>query len=152
MIMTILLRDAREWLKEEYGIELDPDELNELVYADDTLLMGTQTEYIQKYMQCIPAVGYEYGLSLTWKKVEQLNINCTGTQIIDEEGDAITVKLSLRYLVAILYSSGLVDSEIAQKIGEASANFKVFRKFWNHAGINIIFKFIVFNVCNFKSF
>ena len=50
MVMTVLLRDARELLREEYGIERDPDELNELVYADDTLLMGTQPEYIQKYM------------------------------------------------------------------------------------------------------
>ena len=150
MVMTVLLRDARELLKEEYGIELDSDELNELVCADDTLLMGTQPEYIQKYMQYIAAMGYEYGLSLNLKKVEQLNVNCTGNQIIDEAGDAITIKSSLKYLGAVLHSSGLVDSEIAQKIGEASANFKVLQKIWNHIGISIKFKFIVFNICTIQ--
>ena len=125
MVRTILLKDARELLKEEYGIELDPDKLNELVYEDDTLLIRTQPEYIQKYMQCITAVVYEYGLSLNWKKVEQLNASSTGDQSIDEEVYTSTVKSSLKYLGAVLHSSGLVHSEIAQKIGEASANFKV---------------------------
>eukprot|EP00973_Karenia_brevis_P064589 8973173-Karenia_brevis.AAC.1 len=89
MVMTILLHDAREMLKMDYNIELDSNDINELIYADDTLLVGSSVNHLQMYMQCISTVGCEYGLTLNWKKVDQLNINCDDRYLIDEHGESI---------------------------------------------------------------
>ena len=38
--MTVLMADAREKLKHDFGIELSNDQVSELLYADDTLVIG----------------------------------------------------------------------------------------------------------------
>ena len=53
ILMTILLHDAKSMLLTEYGISIDDDEIHELVYADDTLLLSTSTDQLQKYLQYI---------------------------------------------------------------------------------------------------
>ena len=57
MLMTILLYDANEELMVRYGISFSDQLCSELVYADDTLLVGQSVQGLQKYMDCIGAVG-----------------------------------------------------------------------------------------------
>ena len=64
MVMTVLLHDAQSMLQVEYGIVLSDSEINELVYADDTLWGSSNVEILQKYLQCIASVGRDYGLVL----------------------------------------------------------------------------------------
>ena len=46
------------------GVKLCNEMLvNELVYADDTLLIDMNGDVLQAYMNCIAAVGQEYGMS-----------------------------------------------------------------------------------------
>ena len=61
--------------------------------------------------------------------------------------DPIICKHSLKYLGAQLSADGYSDSEIAQKIGRASYDFKALKQFWNHCFIPVKFKFIVFSAC-----
>jgi len=146
MLMSILLHDANELLKRD-NVVLEEADCNELVYADDTLLLGSNTEHLQLYMDYIAQVGKEYGLALNWKKVEQMNINCQNMHIHDALGDHITVKQSIRYLGAQLHANGQLEAEIAQKIGLASQEFKVLKRIWNHCNISIRFKFEIFTAC-----
>ena len=76
-----------------------------------------------------------------------MNINCDAMLIHQPDGSCISCKSSLKYLGAQLAADGLIDSEIAQKIGRASQDFKVLKQFWNHCNIPIQFKFIVFSAC-----
>ena len=98
-------------------------------------------------MRCIAQVGKTYGLSLNWKKVEQMNINCQGMDIYSSEGDIIQVKNCLKYLGAQLHADGHLESEIAQKLGIASQEFKTLRRIWNHCNISRSFKFVIFTAC-----
>ena len=50
--------------------------MDELVYADDTLLVGLEQQHVQAYMECIEAAGKNYGLSFNWRKLEVLQIQC----------------------------------------------------------------------------
>ena len=50
------------------NVVLKETDCNELVYADDTLLLGSNIEHLQVYMDYIAQVGKEYGLALNWKK------------------------------------------------------------------------------------
>ena len=129
------------------NVVLEETDCNELVYADDTLLLGSNIEHLQVYMDYIAQVGKEYGLALNWKKIEQMNINCQNMHIHDALGDHITVKQSIRYLGAQLHANGQLEAEIAQKIGLASQEFKVLKRIWNHCNISIRFKFEIFTAC-----
>ena len=72
------------------------------MYADDTLLLGSSTDNLQKYLQCIAHVGEHYGLALNWKKIDQMNIQCGIRHLIDEDENNITCKSSIKYLGAQL--------------------------------------------------
>ena len=107
-----------------YGISFSDQLCSELVYADDTLLPGTSTGNLRKYLQCIAHIGYYYGSAVNWKKIDQFNIQCETHNIIDEDGNGITYKSSIKYLESQLQADRKMESEIAQKIGEASKIFK----------------------------
>ena len=50
MLMTILLYDANEELTVRYGISFSDQLCSELVYADDTLLIGQSMQRLQTYI------------------------------------------------------------------------------------------------------
>ena len=73
--MTVLLSDANNMIpRNETGN--DPSLVNELVYADDTLVVAIEGDRANEIMRCIMHVGTEYGLSLNWKKVNALPVRC----------------------------------------------------------------------------
>ena len=146
MVMTVLLHDANTML-EACGVHLTELCCNELVYADDTLLIGVSAQHIQKYMECIADVGKEYGLSLNWQKLEQINVNCDDKKLCSPAGEDIHVKKSMKYLGAQLAADGHIESEVAQKLGAAAQVFKSLKRIWNHCSISRSFKYVVFTAC-----
>ena len=53
ILMTILIQDAR-LLAAEKGVRFeDSQQLSEILYADDTMLLGTSSFMLQTYMDCI---------------------------------------------------------------------------------------------------
>ena len=64
MVMNVLLHDANTLLVDDHGVHLNHMCCSELVYADDTLLVGLDTHQLQKYMECIAQVGGHFGLAL----------------------------------------------------------------------------------------
>ena len=147
MVMTVLLHDANDLLRDMHHIDLSEMGCSDLVYADDTLLVGVNANYLQKYMECIAQIGSEYGLKLNWSKVEQMNVNCQNMPIYAPTGEEIGVKSHMKYLGAQLAADGRIESEIAQKLGIASREFKCLRRIWSHCNISVAFKLIVFTSC-----
>eukprot|EP00973_Karenia_brevis_P070124 9747254-Karenia_brevis.AAC.1 len=67
----MVMNDARAKLMEEGTCILDPSvDIHELLYADDTLLVGVHGNSVQKYMEAIQVVGAGYGLILNYSKTE----------------------------------------------------------------------------------
>ena len=64
--MTVILYDYRNGLPE------DCKDIRELLYADDTLLIGTCSVDVQLYMDTIATEGRKYGLLLNCDKSELL--------------------------------------------------------------------------------
>ena len=53
------------------GVELHKDCLvNDLVYADDTLLLDVDEEALSTFMECVGAAGQEYGICFNFIKLE----------------------------------------------------------------------------------
>ena len=84
-----------------YGISFSDQLCSELVYADDTLMVGQSIQGLQKYMDYIGAVGKKYDLSLNLQKIEKMDINTTESIIYDGNGQSIKSKINMKYLGAI---------------------------------------------------
>ena len=73
--MTVLLSDANNMIpRNETGNEILL--VNELVYADDTLVVAIEGNRANEIVRCIIHVGTKYGLNLNWKKVKALPVRC----------------------------------------------------------------------------
>ena len=64
ILMTVILHDCRRNLPET-------SEVKELLYADDTLLMGAKVEEVQQYMDTIAVEGKKYGLLLNYDMIQR---------------------------------------------------------------------------------
>ena len=69
MAMTILMTDAKNMLGIVAKQEYTSSDLDNVLFADDTLLMSTRATNIEEYMACVTACGFHYGLEVHWGKV-----------------------------------------------------------------------------------
>ena len=68
--------DALKGLQELLPQIKHPDMINELLYADDTLVISLDDARIQGYMKCIVQAGANYGLLFNWRGLDVLPIGC----------------------------------------------------------------------------
>ena len=128
ILMTMLMHDARTMLTRTLGHEYTCDlGVEDILYADDTMLVGTSSQALQKYMDCISACGKMYGLSLNATKLECLSIN-TETEIVGGLGGQVSDKARLKYLGALLSNDGYNTSELSRRIGIAKDQFLLLRR------------------------
>ena len=91
IIMTTLLSDAHKCLQNQIGEAVREHVISELVYADDTLLVGSNPGTVETLMQCVEKCGEHYGLKLNWQKVEMLRVRSNAV-VKNSSGMAITCK------------------------------------------------------------
>ena len=140
------MQDVQVKLHEEHGIQLDPEAVNELLYADDTLLVGTDRQTVEKQLACIVQLGSAYGLEMNWQKVELMTARCDGA-IDGPTGSAIKRKESIVYLGASICSDGGTDAELARRLGLAEAEFRKLSQVWAHAGLSPKEKYEIYDAC-----
>ena len=109
IVMTVLLFDASA----KFAMAVETRQpcvlpVNELVYADDTLVVATDPCRAETHMRCIEAMGMNYGLRLNWKKCEVLPIGCEAS-IAAPDGSYLTCKSSISYLGSYLDATGAVS-------------------------------------------
>ena len=64
IVMTVLLHDAKEDFENMQGIVSETFVVQDLVYVEDTLLIGVDGDRVQGYMDNVVLMGEEYGLQL----------------------------------------------------------------------------------------
>ena len=136
IVMTILMQDARALLSPKARAALEDGSLSELLYADDTLVMGESASLVSEYGAAIEQAGAAYGMSLHWGKTQAMSV-CTKDRIRRPDGSIIEKTGSLEYLGALLTADGRVDSEISRRIGVATGDFRRLQQLWNHAGLAV---------------
>ena len=141
IVMTVILHDARASLGGQ-----STQKLTELVYADDTLLIGSDDVSLQTIMMTIGQVGSEYGLSYNWKKLEALPVR-TSAEIRKPDGSLVATKPSMLYLGSGLSADGRNGSEINRRLGTAKSDFSKLCKVWAHSDISRDRKMCIFNAC-----
>ena len=147
IVMTVLMNDAKHRLSCELGVSMTESLVtNDLLYADDTLLIDVSGSAVQQYMACVSEAGREYGLSFNWSKLELLRVRGAGV-VRKPDGTAISPSEAMVYLGSQLSACGRIDSELSRRLGCASADFRTLGRIWNRAGISRKRKIEVFNAC-----
>jgi len=134
--MTVLIHDAKGLLNTQGQQNQRQTSLDEALYADDTMLIGTSAERLQEYMERIQQCGQAYGLSFNIAKLECLCVNCEG-KIFNENGEEVPAKDHIKYLGALLSSDGHATTEISRRVGLAKAEFQCLQKCWNHCRLHV---------------
>ena len=76
--MTVLMHDAKQMLSDAARVAYEKGDLADLVYADDTLLFGVSSKFLEEYLWAVAAAGRRYGLELHTGKLQLLHINSNG--------------------------------------------------------------------------
>ena len=74
MVMTVLVRDAKEELSAEDVARYDRGDLAAILYADDTLLTGSSAGSLQRLLNAVAKVGERFGMQLHWGKFQLIEI------------------------------------------------------------------------------
>ena len=126
--------DARASLSPQAKAAVVRDSLFDILYADDTLLLGASARYVAELAQAIEREGQQYGMALHWGKTQAISV-CTDERVCRPDGTAFDTRDSLIYLGGVISRDGRIDSELSRRIGIAGAEFRQLQAAWNHAGL-----------------
>ena len=146
IVMTVLLHDAKEDFENMQGLVDETFVVQDLVYGDDTLLIGVDGDRVEGYMDSIVLVGAEYGLQLNWNKVEALPCRMN-VHFESPSGENIQSKTSMVYLGSLFSSDGKIKSEISRRMGMARKDFEVLQSIWKHSSLSQAWEIRIFEVC-----
>ena len=139
--MSVIIKDARTNLHDSIG-DLS-NEVNEILYADDTLIVDQHGNLAQQYMDAIAHQANHYSLVCNWSKLEYLCIGCSPS-LVQPDGSDIKRVTSMNYLGGLLSSDANISSELGRKIGIAMHNFSNLQRIWSHANLPIKRKLALF--------
>ena len=134
LVMTVLVKDAGGMLSAPAKHAYDRNELAELVYADDTLIMGVADKFLAEYLNAFYMAGKRYGMELHPSKFQLLSTS-GATVLHTPSGEVISISPTMEYLGAILSADGKCCAELGRRIGRAKANFMSLAKVWSHSSL-----------------
>ena len=111
-------------------------DLSDLLYADDTLVMGVSAALVGELAAAIEQAGGRYGMVLHWGKTPAISV-CCDDHINRSDGTLIPGSDSMEYLGGLITSDGRADSELSRRIGMATGDFRELQKLWNHASVTL---------------
>ena len=110
---------------------------SDVVYADDTLLLGTSDCHLQEFLSEVANAGSFYGMELHWDKFQLLQVQCQAS-ILTPAYERIVSKPGIDYLGSVLAHDGLPGHEldrIGRRIGMAKRDFLELQKVWKHSSL-----------------
>ena len=118
--------------------------LADVVYADDTLLLGTSSAHVEEFLHCVAKSGSSYGLQLHPDKLQLLQVNCKQSIRVDME-HSVDPTESMTYLGSVLAPDGHMSAELSRRIGMAKGEFRAIRQVWSHSNLSMRRKLEIFS-------
>ncbi|CAE8620602.1 unnamed protein product [Polarella glacialis] len=145
---TVLLWDVDHAMAREGFDVPEPEHVvtNDVLYADDTLLISASEQRLQRHLELIVAEGKAYGMELNWDKTVVMQIRHHG-EIKNQDGVILKCVSQAIYLGGLLTSDGSAISELARRLGEAGRCFEQLQSVWKHANISRLRKLQIYNAC-----
>ena len=134
LVQTVLLADVDHRLALCGPFTKEPEFVvcPDVLYADDTILIGSDVRRVQLHLRIVIDEGRRYGLELNASKTVMLQVNHTGS-IYHESEEVVKVVDEALCLGGLLASNAEVRPEITRRIGETRSIFKKLQQCWNHA-------------------
>ena len=135
IVMSVMLTDAVSMLGEAAKTAYEKGDLADLLYADDTLLMGIGAGHLQEFLEAIVTTGAVYGMELHFGKFQLLSVGGT-SEITTPDGTSIPPNTEMDYLGGILCAESGAGRELNRRIGIAKRDFHALETIWRHASIS----------------
>ena len=74
IVMSVIMHDAHAKLSKEAKLAVTEGRLADLLYADDTLLIGSNTKYVGELAAAVEEIGKRHGMSLHWGQTQAMSI------------------------------------------------------------------------------
>ena len=134
MLMSVLMKDAVDRLPEGDKDLLREKRLAELLYADDTLLLGVSSGSLQRFLEAVSDAGAAYGLELHMGKLQLLNVRC---DVCLRTSDHVKIepRSELTYLGTVISADGRLHKELGRRLGMASSEFRALSRLWRHSSL-----------------
>lgn len=145
--MTVLFFDIHS----ELGSKITPGmfelvNFTELLYADDTLLIGKRGKELNMLLESIGKHSTSYGLALNKKKCHCIQMNVRGKVSIQfSTGEALSSVEEADYLGTKLTRKHLTRRELESRLGKALATTRKLHDFFKRSGCNKSWKLQVYN-------
>ena len=143
ILMTILMRDAYSMLSSEAKLAYERGDLGDVLFADDTLIVGSAGLHVEEYMASIQRCGAEYGLEIHWGKVQHVPVR-TEQKVRSPLGEFVAQQDSMVYLGATLHNSGRDVSDLCRRIGASASEFQNLAVLWKNANVTAARKVQIF--------
>ena len=145
LVMTVMFRDIHlKHYRDLSDCRIDKITFNELLYADDTLLISKNTRGMNKFLHAIEEESAYYGLRLNQAKCNILSMN-GNNQIGFKDGTLVRHTDEATYLGGILTKSVNISTEISRRIASATATWKSLDLFWKQACCSLKNKVLIYN-------
>jgi hypothetical protein len=135
--MSILLHDAVDMLNTAASAQYSKGDLADVLYADDTLLIGVSDEHLEEFLRAVYEAGRRCGIELHFGKFQLITTSAQPTSVCAPDGTVIFSKGSMEYLGSVLHGDGQADHEIGRRIALARADFDTLATTWNSFCINL---------------
>ena len=137
LVQTVLLSDVDKRLALHGPFTEEPPYIvcKDLLYADDTMLIGSDPKRLQLHFDLLIDEGRRYGLELNMSKTVAMRIHNTG-RVFQPSGEPIEFVDEAVYLGGLLSSKGSARAELTRRIGEATGVFNTLSRCWAHANIS----------------
>ena len=133
-------------LETKPGIKVEDKNINNIRYADDTVLIAETNEALQSLINIVVRESERMGLSLNVKKTEcmviskkHINPECS----VNIRGDLIKQVQKFKYLGYIITSDGRCSTEIKRRIAIAKDSFTKMKSIFRNHDISMATKFRV---------
>ena len=133
IVMTVMFHDVHSLDSRDVTMKRIPGaEFDEVLYADDTICMSTDTRVINKTLANIEREGAKYGLKLNRAKCEVLQTGGTAN-IHFADGVKVQQKTEVKYLGCTLNYKSDVKKEVSARIAKCMVTLKKLDVFWRHS-------------------
>ena len=143
MLMSVVMHDAVLGMSDLAKSAIDAGALGSVLYADDTLLIGTSQAHVQEFLVSVTAVGKKFGLELHFSKFQLLSINGS-YKLYTPTGELVPEAESMTYLGATVYADGTPKRELNRRLGAAWGDFTKLNRLWKHTSLTRARKLLVF--------
>uniref|UniRef100_A0A8D9FJ87 Craniofacial development protein 2 n=1 Tax=Cacopsylla melanoneura TaxID=428564 RepID=A0A8D9FJ87_9HEMI len=118
---------------EKDGFKMNGRVLNNIRYADDTLLIATSKEELEKLLRKVMIICEKYGMKMNMKKTKVMLVAKGETELerrlnIKMGSETLEQVTSYQYLGALIHNDGRCIKEIKKRIGMGKSAFWVHKE------------------------